>query len=125
MAVGAGSNEALQEALNKSLQAYERYLVANSMAINIGKTEVLRVGFRLGPADLDPLSLDAVDSEGKKITTKDSCKLLGVTLARNLSWDDHLRSSKDALHKRLRKRLGALRLIGRHLSKERKNYPGK
>ena len=121
IAVGARSNDVLQMTLNRSLEAFEGYLVANGMAINKGKTEVLRMGYRLGPADSDTLKLDAVDSEGEQITTKENCKLLGVTLSRNLSWEDHLKSSKAALHTRLKKRLGALRLIGKYICKDKQN----
>ena len=43
------------------------------MAINVAKTEILRVGFRMGPAATDDMSLEATHTEGKIISTKDNC----------------------------------------------------
>ena len=62
----------------------------------------------MGAADEDEMRLEAVDADGNNIKPKDSCKLLGVVLSRNLSWENNLREDKASLHGRIRKRLSAL-----------------
>ena len=70
----------------------DNYLTANRLSINIGKTEILRVGYRLGKAEDDSLVLAAVDSKGDQIRPPEDCRLLGVRLSRDLKWNDHIQS---------------------------------
>ena len=118
--VTSRSNEGLESALNSALKAYESYLTANRMVINTSKTEILRTGFRLGPAVEDNLRLEACDAEGKRIQPKDSCRLLGLILSRGLTWNHHLTEDKAALHTRIRKRLAALRHLGKYVRTARR-----
>ena len=74
----ADRGQDLKLGLDTALAAYEKYLTANRLSINIGKTEILRVGYRLGKAAEDTLELDAVDSRGEHIRPPDDCRLLGV-----------------------------------------------
>ena len=118
--VSAKTEAELQFKLNFALDAFERYLVSNKMAINPGKTEILRVGYRLGEANCDTLELEATDDDGKHIGPKPSVRLLGISLCRNLTWNCHLRDDKAAVHKRIRTRLSALKCLGRYISPARK-----
>ena len=118
--VTARSEERLEAVLNGALNAYEAYLTANRMVINTGKTEILRTGFRLGSAEEDSLRLEACDAEGNRISPKESCRLLGLILGRNMNWNHHLMEDKGSLHARIRKRLSALKILGKYVKTSRK-----
>ena len=96
------------------------YLTANRLSINIGKTEILRVGYRLGKAVDDTLALEAVDSKGDQIRPHEDCRLLGVRLSRDLKWTNHIHTDEAAIMKRITKRLSALKFVGKFIEKSRK-----
>ena len=97
----ASTEHDLKYDLDSALAAYEMYLTANRLSVNVGKTEILRVGFRLGSAAEDSLELDAVDSKGKKIKPSEDCRLLGVRLSRDLKWRSHIQLDDAAILKRI------------------------
>ena len=43
-----------------------------------------------------------------------------MTLSRNLTWEKHVKEDKASIHKRMRKRLAALRFLGKHISIKRR-----
>ena len=116
----ADKGEDLKLALDEALKAYEKYLTANRLSINVGKTEILRIGYRLGKAADDNLELEAVDSNGNHIRPPEDCRLLGVRLNRDLKWVSHVQSDEAAILKRITKRLSALKFIGKYIETNRK-----
>ena len=111
MIVTATDEDELRLNLNKALDMFEKYLEDNRMKINKAKTEVLRQGSRIGPANEDNLRINAYNEEGEQIGPKDSCKLLGLYIARNTKWDEHIKNNKESIMSKLRRRLGLLKFL--------------
>ena len=63
---------------------------------------------------------EALDSEGKIIAPKLDCKLLGVTLSRNMTWNSHIKGGIACVHMPVHKRLAALKFLGKHISTEKR-----
>ena len=61
-----------------------------------------------------------MDSKGKKIKPSEDCRLLGVRLSRDLKWRSHIQSDDAAILKRISKRLGALKFVGRIIERNRR-----
>ena len=52
------------------------------------------------------------------ITDKASCRMLGLTLKNDLSWDKHLNQGKKALLPALRRQIGCIHRIGKQMGKK-------
>ena len=95
---------------------------ANSLAINLGKTEIVEIMVpqkRVRITGLPPqISVTKPDGTLKIIAAKDSCKLLGVNLNRDATWSHHLHTGEKPLLSTCRSTLGALTHILKSLPTE-------
>ena len=114
--IAEDTEEELKAELDRVLEMLERYLEANKMKINKRKTEIVRQGLRIGTAEMDTLRIEATNKEGNKIGPVESCRLLGVQVARNMKWNVQIETHRDSVLKKIRKRLGVLKFVGRFLS---------
>ena len=69
-----------------------------------------------------PPSLTVITPQNttKVITAGKNILLLGATLQDNSTWQSHLETGNNALIPKIRKKLGAIKYIGRDLSKDAK-----
>ena len=74
---------------------------------------------RIAP-DSPHLLVKDKNGQDKDITTDDSTRLLGGNIGQNLDWKSHLFTEEKALVPRLRKHLGALKLLSRELPQKSK-----
>ena len=58
--------------------------------------------------------------QDKLITDNPNCRILGMNLNRNLSWDNHLNTGKKALLPALRRQIGMISRIGQAMTKKAK-----
>ena len=54
-----------------------------------------------------------MDKEGKRITPKNSAKILGITVQSNFLWSQHLELGKDSIVSKCKKSMGALKFAAR------------
>ena len=66
----------------------------------------------------ETLSLNVMDSDGNYIVPVAETRLLGVTIKRDLTWGQHLKYGNKALIPGLKRKLGALLLVGKYLNKD-------
>ena len=96
----------------------KRFLVSNSLSLNLGKTEIVETMVRQKRAHLagitPQLSVLKPDGTLKIILAKESCRLLGVNLNRDATWNHQLELGEKPLVKVLRSVLGILS----HISKK-------
>ena len=104
------------------IEKIKTFLDANSLAINLGKTEIVEIMVRQKRTRITglPPQISVVKPDGtlKIIEAKDSCKLLGANLNQNATWSHHLHSGDKPLLTICRSTLGALTHIARNLPVE-------
>ena len=97
-------------------------LNANQLTVNAGKTLISVLMLKQKQAHLrdSPPSLNVLTTQGtaKTIAAEKETLLLGCTLQNNTTWQLHLETGHNALIPKLRKRLGALKYIGKDLSQK-------
>ena len=79
----------LNEILQKSLEAMQRWYASNSLRMNPDKTDLILVGTRQNIAKVKDFKISVAQSI---IEPSSSIKLLGVTVDPHLSWDFHISS---------------------------------
>ena len=104
-----------------NLKLIKEFLNDNNLTINMSKTNLLEVmvkqkHVRTPGAPPHILTKDK-DGNNKVITAGCSLRLLGCNLQDNLSWQSHLSTGEKALLPITRQKLGALKHIGRYLSR--------
>ena len=118
--VTASSNRAQNQLKIKNmLVKLTMILNANQLTVNAGKTLITELMLRQKKAHLrdNPPVLRVVTTQGtvKTIVAEKETLLLGCTLQDNTSWQMHLDTGHNALIPKLRKRLGAIKYIGKDL----------
>ena len=108
----------------KMIEKIKTFLDANSLAINLGKTEIVEIMVRQKRAKVTGLppqiTVTKPDGSLKVIVSKDSCKLLGANLNKNANWSHHLNLGEKPLLSSCRSILGALTHIAKNLPTESK-----
>ena len=108
-----------QERIIIIIERVKSFLAANSLSLNLGKTEIVETMVRQKRACLPglppQLSVQKPDGSLKVIAAKDSCRLLGVNINRDATWNHQLELGEKPLIKSLRSVLGALTHISRNL----------
>ena len=106
-----------QSRINDVTKKVGQFLSSNSLALNIGKTEIVEVMVRqkraLQLGTPPQLAVRNPDSTFKVISAKDSCRLLGGNINKDANWTHHLELGEKPLCHSLRSTVG---MLG-HLSK--------
>ena len=99
-----------QEQIIDTTDRVKTFLDANSLSLNLGKTEILETMVRQKRVRLPgfPPQLAVQNNDGtlKVITAKESCRLLGANLDRDVTWLHHLETGEKPLYTTLRSTLG-------------------
>ena len=108
-----------QERIITIINRVKDFLASNSLSLNLGKTEIVETMVRQKRARLSglppQLSVQKPDGSLKVILAKESCRLLGVNLNRDATWNHQLELGEKPLVKVLRSVLGVLTHISRNL----------
>ena len=108
-----------QEKIIAITDKVKTFLVANSLSLNLSKTEIVEVMVRQKRARLAglPPQLTVInpDSSLKVILAKDSCRLLGANINRDATWSHQLYLGEKSILKTLRSTLGFLTHISKHM----------
>ena len=109
-----------QEKISKIIDRVKKFLVANSLSLNIGKTEIVEIMVRQKRVNMQglPPQLSVIRQDGslKIITAKDHCRLLGANLNKDATWVHHLELGEKPILKILRLTLGVLTHISKNMS---------
>ena len=108
-----------QERIITIVNRVKCFLASNSLSLNLGKTEIVKTMVRQKRARLAglPPQLSVLKPDGtlKVILAKESCRLLGVNLNRDATWNHQLELGEKPLIKVLRSVLGVLTHISKNL----------
>ena len=108
-----------QERITVIVDRVKEFLAANSLSLNLGKTEIVETMVRQKRARLTgiPPQLSVIKPDGtlKIILAKEYCRLLGVNMNRDATWNRQLDLGEKPLTKVLRSVLGILTHISRNL----------
>ena len=110
------------EAQDKIISIIERiksFLTANSLSLNLSKTEIVEIMVRQKRVRLtgQPPQLSVVKPDGtlKIIVAKESCRLLGANLNKDATWSHQLELGDKPILKSLRSTLGMLTYISKNM----------
>ena len=96
------------------------FLSANTLSLNLGKTEIVETMVRQKRARLAgaPPQLSVLKPDGtlKVIVAKDYCRLLGANINKDATWSHHLEIGEKPIVPALRSTLGKLTHISKHMS---------
>ena len=108
-----------QERIVSIIERVKIYLAANSLSLNLSKTEIVESMVRQKRARLSgqppQLSVTKPDGTLKIIQAKDSCRLLGANINKDSTWSHHLELGEKPIVKSLRSILGILSHISKHM----------
>ena len=108
-----------QEKIVEILDRVKTYLDANSLSLNLGKTEIVESMVRQKRARIQgqPPQLSVIKSDGslKIILAKDSCRLLGGNINMDATWSHQLELGEKPIAKALRSTLGILSYISKNM----------
>ena len=111
-----------QERITVIIERVKSFLASNTLSLNLGKTELVETMVRQKRAKLPgippQLTIQKPDGTLKVITTKDSCRLLGVNVNKDANWNHQLVHGEKPLLKRLRSTLGILTHLSKNLPKK-------
>ena len=129
-AIASDSRHWNQERIEESFWMIRDFLNANGLHVNEGKTSLTEFMARqkrvrtIGiPPDLT-VTCEVKDRNGdlrmedRLITDSSTCRLLGMTLQSNLTWDSHLSVGKKAVIPAVRRNLGMISKVCKHISKK-------
>ena len=109
-----------QEKIDIIIDKVKTFLAANSLSLNLGKTEIVETMVRQKRVSLPglPPQLTVVKPDGslKIILAKDYCRLLGANISKDATWSQHLELGERAIVKTLRSTLGTLTHLSKHMS---------
>ena len=112
--VGNKSRNWNQERILIILERITVFLNANGMAVNKTKTMLMEAMMKQKECKMrgTPPKIVCVDQGNiKEIGGAPECLILGTMLQRNLQWQSHIETSKDAIIPVLRKRVGMLKYL--------------
>ena len=116
--------------IDQNFWKIKNYLNANGLQVNEGKTSLTefmvyqkRTKTKGIPPDLT-VQEKVKDRQGrttlqdKLISDSSSCRMLGLNMGTNLTWESHLISGRKALLPALRRQVGLISKIGQNMSKK-------
>ena len=116
------SNKQREHNQNKLIENLEKlnfFLNANCMTINMEKTKIVEIMIKQKNCKLprEPPKLTVINSrqQTKVITDSGNCRILGMNIQGNLTWNSHLETGVKPLLPTLRKNLGLLKSLGKKL----------
>ena len=108
-----------QDRIVTILDRVKSYLAANSLSLNLGKTEIVESMVRQKRVRISgqPPQLSVTKSDGtlKLIQAKDSCRLLGANINKDATWTHQLELGEKPIAKSLRSILGILSYISKFM----------
>ena len=95
------------------------FLNRNELVVNLEKTNILETMMKqkrsLMKGRQPQLSVIKQNGEMETITPQEEIRLLGVNIKQNLTWNSHLEQGENALIPGIRKTLGNLKRISKHI----------
>ena len=111
-----------QEKISENILKIKSFLDANSLSINIGKTEILETMVRQKRTRVQgippQLSIMTTENTLKIINTKESCRLLGANLNADMNWKHHLELGEKPALPSVRAQIGILKHISKFMPKK-------
>ena len=108
-----------QEKVISITDRVKKFLSANSLSLNLGKTELVECMVRQKrvalPGTSPQLTVIKPDGTLKVIASKDSCRLLGANINKDVNWNHHLVGGEKPLLSSLRSILGVLSHLSSNL----------
>ena len=108
-----------QQKLTNNLLKLADFLTANQLVINMDKThlEEIMIKQKRGRLPDRPPELEVTNSKDELEVLKVSghCRILGLNVQNNLTWNFHLENGKKPLLPSIRRSLGALKSIGKQV----------
>ena len=108
-----------QDKIVSIIDKVKTFLTANSLSLNLGKTEIVETMVRQKRVSLPglppQLSVYKPDGTLKIILAKDYCRLLGANMNKDANWSHHLETGDKPIIKSLRSTLGVLTHISKHM----------
>ena len=103
--------------LTENIERLRIYLNSNELTINMDKTHLVEIMIKQkrGRTQGKPPELTVLNSSQQAEIVHDSkhCRILGIDVQNNFTWNAHLETGVKALLPSLRKNLGALKHLGR------------
>ena len=113
-----------QEKLIKHLEITTTFLNLNKLNLNKSKTTISEIMMSQKRTKLKGsppnLVVEGENNQDKCIEVRTYTRLLGCNISQNLGWSEHIETGEKALLPRLRRQLGALKLLARELPKKSK-----
>ena len=103
------------------MKRISEFLKENYLMINLPKTlltEVMISQKKTKTPGNAPSLIVKDGNQDKLVEDKESTRILGANLQRNMSWNAHLESGAKALFPAVRRQLGQLTYIGRHIPRK-------
>ena len=117
--ITASNRVTAQERIVVIIDRVKNFLAANSLSLNLGKTEIIESMVRQKrerqSGHPPQLSVQKPDGSLKVIVAKDSCRLLGVNFNKDANWNHQLEHGEKAILKTLRSVLGVLSHLSPYL----------
>ena len=115
--IGNKSRIIIQNKISENLNKLGEFMTANQLSINKDKTQVEEIMIKqkrsrqpgIPPKLQVPNQNQGIDI----IATKGHCRILGMNLQENLTWNAHLETGEKSLLPSLRRSIGALRNLGK------------
>ena len=108
-----------QMRINLNMARLENFLTDNELAVNAGKTALkecmLKQKKAKTPGDPPHLVVKTRAGEHKVIRDAKDFRVLGATLQQNLGWTDHLERGTKATFPKIRRQLGAMKMLANQL----------
>ena len=108
-----------QDRIIMILDRIKIYLAANSLSLNLGKTEIVESMVRQKRVRIlgqpPQLSVTKPDGTLKVILAKDSCRLLGANVNKDSTWSHQLELGEKPIAKSLRSTLGILSYLAKFM----------
>ena len=105
--------------INLNMSRLEAFLTDNELAVNAGKTALKECMLKQKKARMhgDPPHLVVRSRTGELKVIKDTkyFRVLGATIQQNLGWSDHLEKGDKASFPRIRRQLGAMKIMANQL----------
>ena len=108
-----------QTKLTDNISRLKTFLNSNELTINMDKTHLMEIMIKQkrGRTPGQPPELIVLNSSQQEEVVSDSkyCRILGINVQNNFTWNAHLETGAKALLPSLRKSLGALKVSGKQV----------
>ena len=115
--IGNKSRAIIQNTISQNLNKLGDFMTANQLSINKDKTQVEEIMIKQKrarqPGRPPELHVPNQNQGVDIISTKGHCRILGMNVQENLTWNAHLETGEKSLLPSLRRSIGALRNLGK------------